>query len=65
MLEKAAKFRKTDLTRAVKAMEAAGLKIARVDFDKDGKFSIVTSLQPESHPEHALDEWMARNARTA
>ena len=65
MLEKVAKFRKTDVTRAVKAMEAAGLKVARVEFDKDGKFSIITSLEPESHPQHALDEWMARNAHIA
>jgi hypothetical protein len=65
MSEKAAKFRKTDVTRAVKAVEAAGLTVARVEFDRDGKFSVFTSQEAESHPGQPLDEWLARNARLA
>ena len=65
MSKKAAKFRKTDVTRAVKAVEAAGLTVARVEFDQQGGFSIVTSPESESHPEQALDGWLARHAHAA
>jgi hypothetical protein len=34
-------FRQRDLTRAIKAVEAAGLSIARAEVDKDGKIVIV------------------------
>lgn len=62
MSKKPQKFRKTDVTRAVAAVEAAGHKVARVEFDIEGKFSVVTASEAEGPPEHALDEWIARNA---
>jgi hypothetical protein len=65
MSQKPSKFRKTDVTRAVKAMEAAGLKVARVEFDKDGRFSVVTIVESKTHPEQELEKWIARNARFA
>jgi hypothetical protein len=34
-------FKKRDVTRAVKAVVAAGLAVARVEVDKDGKIVIV------------------------
>jgi hypothetical protein len=36
-----ATFKQRDLTRAVKAVVAAGLAVARVEVDKDGKIVIV------------------------
>ena len=36
-------FRQEDVTRAVKAVVAAGVGIARVEIDKTGKIVIVTS----------------------
>ena len=34
-------FRQTDITRAVKAVVAAGVEVARVEVDKDGKITVI------------------------
>ena len=36
-------FRQQDVTRAVKAVTAAGVHIARIDIDKAGKIVIITA----------------------
>ena len=36
-------FRQHDVTRAVKAVAAAGVGIARVEIDKAGKITIITA----------------------
>jgi hypothetical protein len=36
-------FRQQDVTRAVKAVTAAGVHIARVEIDKSGKIVIITA----------------------
>jgi len=36
-------FRQQDVTRAVKAVAAAGVQIARVEIDKTGKIVIITA----------------------
>jgi hypothetical protein len=36
-------FRQQDVTRAVKAVSAAGVHIARVEIDKSGKIVIITA----------------------
>ena len=36
-------FRQQDVTRAVKAVAAAGVHIARVEIDKTGKITIITA----------------------
>ena len=47
-------FRQADLTRAVKAVAAAGVDIARVEIGRDGKIVLVT-LQPAASPQGDLD----------
>jgi hypothetical protein len=37
------RFRQQDVTRAVKAVTAAGVHIARVEIDKTGKIVIITA----------------------
>jgi hypothetical protein len=51
-------FRQQDVTRAVKAVTAAGVHIARVEIDKAGKITIITgdgAGQPADLPE--ANEW--------
>ena len=49
-------FRQQDVTRAVKAVTAAGVAIARVEIDKAGKITIITSSEERSSDREA-NEW--------
>ena len=54
-------FRQKDVTRAVKAVAAAGVNIARVEIDKSGKIVIVTGGAKAELSELApLDAWRER-----
>jgi hypothetical protein len=52
------KFRQRDATRAARAAIAAGLEVHRIEIDKDGKITIVTSGQA-SVPSDDLDKELA------
>jgi hypothetical protein len=59
-------FRQQDVTRAVKAVVAAGVEIARVEIDKAGKIVIVTGKALETAGsqndlDRELQEWEARH----
>jgi hypothetical protein len=41
-------FKQTDVTRAVKAVAAAGIEIARVEVDRDGRIVVIAG-KPESN----------------
>jgi hypothetical protein len=51
-------FRQADVTRAVKAVAAAGLGIAQVEIGRDGKIVVVTLLSAAS-PHDDLDRELA------
>jgi hypothetical protein len=57
-------FKQRDLTRAIKAVEAAGLTIARAEVDKDGKIVIVPG-RPEAGEQNELDAWIGKHADAA
>ena len=59
-------FRQADVARALKATDAAGLKVARVDVDPEsGKFSIVLA-DGAAAGASPFDLWKAkRDARSA
>jgi hypothetical protein len=51
-------FRQADVTRALKAVAAAGVNIARIEIDKVGKIVIITAeghAQPDESTE--VNEW--------
>ena len=51
-------FRQQDVTRAVKAVAAAGVHIARVEIDKTGKIAIITAEAPDGRGEtREANEW--------
>jgi hypothetical protein len=61
-------LRQQDVTRAVKAVAAAGVDIARVEIDTAGKIVIVTgkALEPTSTQDELdreLQEWEARHGQ--
>jgi hypothetical protein len=60
--------RQRDVAAAVKGAVAAGVTIARVEVDKEGRITIVAGTpSEESVNENPLDAWMAKakNARPA
>jgi len=56
-------FRQRDVTAAIKAVERAGHKVARVEIGRDGKITIVPAGSNEAIPENALDKWLKEHAR--
>jgi hypothetical protein len=51
-------FRQQDVTRAVKAVTAAGVGIARVEIDKAGKITIIAlDAEPQSKGREEANEW--------
>jgi hypothetical protein len=58
-------FRQQDVTRAVKAVTAAGVRIARVEIDNTGKITIIAATAAEAAQQSDLDlelkDWEARH----
>jgi hypothetical protein len=68
MTRRPSAFRQSDLTRAVKAVIAADVGIARVEIDKAGKIIIITGEttdQPGQASGNDLDNWIAKRAKDA
>ena len=51
-------FKQRDVTRALKATLAAGLKVARIEIDKEGRIVILTPRMTAA-PASAYDTWKA------
>jgi hypothetical protein len=50
-------FRQQDVTRAVKAVAAAGVHIARIEIDKAGKIVIIAAGAGEPGETTEANEW--------
>jgi hypothetical protein len=50
-------FRQQDVTKAVKAVTAAGVHIARIEIAKDGRIVIITAGEPTQSRELEENEW--------
>ena len=60
-------FKQRDMTRAVRAVVAAGVKVARVEVDKDGRIVVVakdahTDSRPSGASPNPWDEAVAKLA---
>jgi hypothetical protein len=64
MTRRPSSFRQQDVTRAVKAVVTAGLRVSGVKIDPQGAIEIVTGDErvQDSNP---LDTWMAKHAGEA
>jgi hypothetical protein len=59
-----ATFKRRDVKAAIKAAVDAGVSIARIEVDREGRIIIVAGKPSEQVTEvNALDAWMAKNAR--
>jgi hypothetical protein len=67
MTNRTAKFRQTDLKRALCAAKAAGLEVKQVELDPaTGKIIITTTAGERSVVDRsALDDWLATHARSS
>jgi len=50
-------FRQRDLTKAIKAAVAAGVDVARVTIDKQGKIEIITVQAEQNGQGRETNEW--------
>jgi hypothetical protein len=50
-------FRQNDLTRAVKAVRAAGVPVAKVEVDRDGKIIVVAGQPGQTAAKAERNEW--------
>ena len=51
------RFRQQDVTKAVKAVAAAGVHIARVEIDRDGRIVIIASNRELEPDRREANEW--------
>jgi molybdopterin biosynthesis enzyme len=58
-------FKQSDMVRAIKAAVAAGVEIARVEVDKEGKIVIIAGKPESKSAGNELDQWRANHARDA
>jgi hypothetical protein len=55
-MRRASKFKKTDVTRAAKAVLAAGREIARVEIETDGRIIVVAGKPDETSQSRETSE---------
>lgn len=54
MSNRPASFKQVDVTRAAKGVVAAGLKVGRIEIDRDGKIVVYTG---EADASRAANDW--------
>lgn len=55
MMKPVTRFKQIDVTRAVKAVEAAGLRVGRIEIDPNGKIVILTVEQTKGAESNEWD----------
>jgi hypothetical protein len=62
VMAKTTSFKKIDITRAIEAVHAGGLQVARVEIDQASGRIIIVSANDTQNPENDLDKWMKKHA---
>ena len=65
MTRRPSTFRQTDVARAVKAAQTAGLIVGTVEVTSDGTIRVITANALELSPANPFDQWKSKNARAA
>ncbi|MBN9018463.1 MAG: hypothetical protein J0H11_13675 [Rhizobiales bacterium] len=60
LADRQVRFRQIDVTRAVKGAIGAGMTVARIEIDPDGRIVIAASAEP-STPQSELDRWLGKS----
>jgi hypothetical protein len=64
MSRRPAIFRRSDLVRAIRSVEAAGKEVAVIEIGGDGKIRIVVGTpNKQDSGQTPLDVWIAKHAR--
>jgi hypothetical protein len=50
-------FRQADITKAVRAVQAAGVPVARVEVDREGRIIVVAQSGAVEHNGASRNEW--------
>lgn len=58
-----APVRQSQITRAVKAVQAAGVPVGRIEISPDGTVKIFTGVELINADDKALESWSKRRAR--
>ena len=65
MSRRPATFKQADLQRALRAARAAGVEVERVEIDAaTGRIIIVIARGTDAVNGNALDDWLAKHARS-
>lgn len=62
MTRRPSTVRQTDVARAVKAAQAAGLAIGKVEVAPDGTIRVIIADGTEAAPGTPFDQWKAKHA---
>jgi hypothetical protein len=57
-----ARFRQADVTRALRAADAAGCQVRRVEITPEGRIVVIMAEPSEDEAELPLDTWRATRA---
>jgi len=58
-------FRQTDVARAVKAAQTAGLTVGTVEVTSDGTIRVIAASASELTPANSFDQWKSKHAGQA
>lgn len=65
MTRRPSTFRQTDVARAVKAAQTAGLTVGTVEVTSDGTIRVIAAIDSELTPANAFDQWKSKHAGQA